>query len=212
MAREPLGNPVARTVIGAILAGGRSSRMGTDKAELVVPAKLGPSTHLPAGVAPAAGTTLLQWTSAKLRGAGLSCIVVCGEPHGVADLIPHQGPLSALHSLCQRHPGAQVLAVPIDMPGLSDSVLHALINAGADEQRPLHYEGFQLPLLLSLTPAVGRVLEHILITAGADRSLAGFLRRTEAQSLVAPVDPAEFTNVNTPEEWQAFLASFQRAD
>lgn len=208
---------MGRTVIGAVLAGGRSSRMGTDKAELVVPATLGQTTHLPAGVVPAgvvpaAGTTLLQWTSAKLRRAGLSCIVVCGEPHGVADLIPHQGPLSALHSLCQRHSGTQVLAVPIDMPRLSDSVLRALVDAGANEQRPLHYEGFVLPLLLSLTPAMGAVLEHLLITTDADRSLAGFLRRTGARSLAAPEDRAEFTNVNTPEEWQAYVASFQRAN
>jgi len=203
---------MGRTVIGAVLAGGRSSRMGTDKAGLVIPATLGPTTQLPAGVVQAAGATLLQWTSAKLRRAGLSCIVVCGEPHGVADLIPHQGPLSALHSLCQRHPGAQVLVVPVDMPRLSNSVLRALVDAGANEQRPLHYEGFVLPLLLSLTPAMGAVLEHTLTTTGADRSLAGFLRRTGAQSVAAPVDRAEFTNVNTPEEWQAFVASFQRAD
>jgi molybdopterin-guanine dinucleotide biosynthesis protein A len=182
------------TVIGAILAGGQSSRMGADKAGLAV-----------------AGGTLLDWMQDKLHRAGIDTLVVCGAPHGLADLIPHRGPLSALHSLGHHYPGARVLVVPVDMPLIHEQTLRVLIEAGANAEHPLHYEGFIFPLLLTLAPAISKLLDDTLGAAIADYSMAALLRAAGAQRLARPVNAAEFVNLNTPAEWRDFLASQQMA-
>lgn len=182
------------SILGAILAGGLSSRMGTDKAGLSV-----------------AGGTLLDWMHDKLRRTGLAEIVVCGAPHGFADRIPHRGPLGGLHSLGHRYPARQALVIPVDMPLVSEQTLTTLIAAGADAKCPIHYEGFVFPLLLTLTTTVCELLDTTLATPAADCSMAAFLRHAGVQNLARPARDAEFINVNTEQEWRECLATLADA-
>lgn len=177
-------------VIGVVLAGGKSARMGTAKAALAV-----------------GGGTLLDWMQARLRSAGLTEAVISGGQHGgLADLLPGRGPLGALHALAHQYPGRCLLAVPVDMPLLRAHSLRHLIANYRDPGSPLHYQGFPFPLLLTMTPAIRALLDATLSVADGDFSVAAFLRRAPARELALVAGADEFANLNTPAEWAAFVA------
>lgn len=102
-----------------VLAGGRSSRLGRDKAEVVVD-----------------GRSLLDHTLAAC--AGLGPVVVVGPPRDLgADLVQvredpvHGGPVAAI-AVALPHVGtAEVLVLACDMPRIADLV-PLLVPAGAD--------------------------------------------------------------------------------
>ena len=171
------------TAIGALLAGGRSRRMGRDKALL-----------------PVGEGTLLDHMLARLRTLPLAEVVVCRDAPGcLADALPGLGPLGALHSLSLHYPGSTLLLVPVDMPLLGAATLEALLD-GVDHL-PRHYTDHPLPLCLSLTPrAVAAIAARAAPEAG-DRSLAGLLRELGATALPLPEDRGEFANLNHPDDW-----------
>lgn len=172
--------------IGALLAGGQSRRMGTDKA------------LLPIGTG-----TLLDHMLTKLHALDIAEVVICRNAPGcLPDLLPGLGPLGALHSLSRHYPGRDLLVVPVDMPLLSAATLAALLTAGSELSRPRHYEGYLLPLWLPLSPAAIRAIETRVTDAAADRSLAALLRDLSAQTLPLRGPEAEFANINTPAEWE----------
>ena len=99
-----------------LLAGGRSSRMGTDKALLVW-----------------AGGTLLTHMHTTLLRAGAAQVVVSGdrpELGGVPDAEPGTGPMGALAQLAPRLQDGAWLVVPVDMPLLTPELMHALHDLG----------------------------------------------------------------------------------
>ncbi len=175
--------------IGALLAGGQSRRMGTDK-----------------GLLPVGTGTLLDHMTATLRALDIAEVVVCRNAPGcLPDLLPGLGPLGALHSLSHHYPGRDLLVVPVDMPLLSTATLAALLTAGSELSRPRHYAGYLLPLWLPLSPAAIRAIEMRLTDAPADRSLAALLRDLSAEILPLRNPEAEFTNVNKPAEWELIV-------
>ncbi len=191
-------------VIGVILAGGQSSRMGQDKASL-----------------PIAGTTLLEFMRAKLRRAGIDEIVICRNAPGfLNDDIPQLGPLGALYTLSQRYPGRRALIIPVDMPLLSVANLQqfqaAAVNLKEDDANLPATFGQQIfPLYLPFTPAVIAALKQRAEHPN-DLSIAAFLRETASRGLSNLAhnvddddDDDEFLNANTPEQWQSILAKVQ---
>ncbi len=172
--------------IGALLAGGQSRRMGTDKA------------LLPVGTG-----TLLDHMTAKLHALDIAEVVVCRNAPGcLPDLLPGLGPLGALHSLSRHYPGRDLLVVPVDMPLLSAATLAALLAARHESRQPRHYQGYLLPLWLPLAPAAIRAIETRVTDAAADRSLAALLRDLSAETLPLHGPETEFANINTPAEWE----------
>lgn len=120
-------------IVGAVLAGGESRRMGRDKALLRL----------------TDGSTLLERTIATLRAAGLDEIVlsVSTARRGRAlqdavpaarglrlatDATPGRGPLGGLHAALRAHPYRYVLLVACDMPRLDAAALGALIAEPRD--------------------------------------------------------------------------------
>ncbi|OUS12251.1 hypothetical protein A9Q89_06630 [Gammaproteobacteria bacterium 53_120_T64] len=188
-------------IIGVILAGGLSSRMGQDKANL-----------------PIAGTTLLEFMHDKLQRAGLSEIIICRNVPGyLNDLIPELGPLGALYTLSQHYPGRQALIIPVDMPLFSVASLekfrtvavHPALKSDTDGATLPANPGRQIfPLYLPFTPRVNAALNQ-RAKQPDDLSIAAFLRATDARRLDAfeqSIDDKEFLNANTPRQWQAVLA------
>jgi molybdopterin-guanine dinucleotide biosynthesis protein A len=108
-------------ILGAVLAGGRSSRFGSDKAQ----AMLGEATlldHAVAALAPFCAR-----------------VVVCGRTHPVHATLPDRpgpdmGPLggltAALHE-AHRHGMSGVLVTGCDMPSFPADLAHALIGPDA---------------------------------------------------------------------------------
>lgn len=169
--------------IAALLAGGQSRRMGTDKALL-----------------PVGAGTLLDHMTAKLRALAVAEVVICRNAPGcLADVLPGLGPVGALHSLSLAYPGRELLAVPVDMPLLRAATLIALLG-GAD-MSPRHYADCFLPLRLVLDPAAVAAIADRATAQARDRSLAGLVRELGARALPLPEDRDEFANLNHPDDW-----------
>src|SRR3989338_10667691 len=95
-----------------LLCGGKSSRMGQDKALLRFEA----SPYRWQGMAP----TLLEHQQLLLIHAGASEIVLSGSRDGaIADHWPDKGPLAGIHACLSQSKHQLNLVIPVDMPGLS---------------------------------------------------------------------------------------------
>ena len=184
-------------VIGVILAGGQSSRMGVDKATLAI-----------------AGTTLLDYMRTKLLQTGIDEIVICRNAPGyLNDDILQLGPLGALYTLSQRYPGRRALIIPVDMPLLREVTLQnfqaaALASETSTSTSPATLGQQIFPLYLPFTPAVIEALKQ-RAKHPDDLSIAAFLRETAGRRLSSfahSINDDEFLNANTPEQWQSILA------
>lgn len=102
---------------GYVLAGGRSSRMGQDKAAM----QLG-------------GATLLETAVRKLRQVCAEVVVIGGGPDGgadrvVADRHPGCGPIGGMEAALSDIRGDWAMFLPVDMPLLPGGLVEALGSA-----------------------------------------------------------------------------------
>lgn len=169
---------------GLILAGGLSTRMGSDKAALR-------RNH----------QTMKDFNQVLLSALGLD-VVVAGGTSGIPDLIPGGGPLAAIYSVLQTIQPSALLVLPVDMPLLTTTVLGVLLEEGEETGVPVCYDDCYLPLYLPVTQALRDYLDKVF-TEGGDqpRSLKRMLAAMNGRQL--PItDSAVLLNANTPEEWQ----------
>lgn len=179
--------PHNTTTAGVILAGGKSSRMGHDKAQL----RYG-------------GKTLLQHMGALLHEAGIAQVYASHAEH-IADEIPGHGPLSGIHATLKALHGkhAQLLYVPVDMPQLSATRLRTLLAAPGSCEA-VRFAGYMLPFRLRAEEAHITLLERMLKDEKS-YALKEFQQRVALTELPVPEkETFAFANLNTPEEWQAF--------
>ncbi len=181
----------------AVLAGGLSSRMGQDKALLMLD-----------------GSTLLERAVALLHSTGAEQIVVSGRPEhplGIRDLFPHCGPpgavLSLLAVLRERDEldGAPLLLIPVDMPLLTLPTLQYLLD-GNVAGHGVRFRNQIFPCILPATSSLYQHLQQLFRDErhlGGQRSLRALLEFTQAVQLEDTAIPAqEFRNFNTPVEWR----------
>jgi len=177
--------PVDMAWRGLLLAGGRSSRMGRDKAWL-----------------PWQGKPLWRWTRDLLLDAGAREVVVSGDlpdAGGVPDPMPGGGPAAALAHLAPRLADGDWLVVPVDMPHLSPALLHALLRPAA---ACVGFRRHPLPMRLRLDARSRGVLAALATRTGRACSLQRLQDDLEAARLDdAPWQDA-LANCNTPEEWR----------
>ena len=165
-------------LLGAVLAGGRARRFGSDKALALLNGK-----PLLAHAAEAIG-----------RHAG--SIVLCGRDHpGFLCLVdrpaPDMGPLGGLNAALHhaREQGYDaVLSIACDMPVLPDSVAERLIGEGAAVAEGQH--------LLGYWPASLADLLDRHLAESEDRSMRGWLGRVQPRL----VQTFELPNINRPED------------
>ncbi len=161
-------------LLGAVLAGGRSERMGRVKA----------------GVRRADGITFADVACRALREV-CDDVVVLGHGEGCPDEIPRVpdveldvGPLGGLRSLALTNAGQAYLIVPCDLPHLRGDVLRELVaaaraaNAGAAVFSTSAAEGPR-PLPLYVTAGALAVVE--------DRFRAGERKLTRFVASLAPL-------------------------
>lgn len=191
-------------VYGVILAGGRSSRMGEDKAALQLD-----------------GLSLLERCTELLQQAGVTQVLLSGRPQlngGFSDVYPNCGPpgavLSTLAWLRQHHglDGSLLVFLPVDMPLLQLDTLQALIEASRDVAA-CHYEGEVFPCSMKATEALNEHLQEAFqqgLEPGGRRSMKAILQWLEARKLPRPASlESQFLNANTPEDWQRVQALWQ---
>lgn len=185
----------APDVIGAVLTGGSSRRMGRTKALIEV-----------GGVA--MGTLVAQ----ALRDAGCSQVVAYGgDPDELAplgldvrpDRYPATGPLGGvlglLESLAAEAPDAVVVVAACDLPSLRGDVLLVLVDAlradPAVEVAVARTSQIE-PACAAWRVSTARRLRELY--ASGERALHSAIRQLEFVEV--DVDPAALVNINTPDQ------------
>lgn len=178
------------SLLGVVLAGGRSSRMGRDKAGLMW-----------------GGQTLLEHQMALLKSLTCDSVLIAGrqDPRwpSLPDERPFRGPVEGVANVLDKMaamfaiaPG-KMLFVPLDMPLLEKDALEQLVLHKA----PLvAFEGYPLPCALSVTP---EVLDKIkFYRQQFTISMKGLWSVIPHSAWLPVVSPACLTNLNTPEEYE----------
>jgi len=181
---------------GAILAGGRSSRMGRDKAFLTID-----------------GQPLVTCQAARLREAGCAEVIISGRAgtdYGVAgarvvhDSVRDAGPLAGLVAVlaAARHPWVLVLAV--DLPRLDAAFLHRLLafgggRAGVAPHGPRGFEPLAALYPRALLPEAEAALRRGELALSS--LIENALRRAPLRPLaLGAEDLPLFANWNSPDD------------
>jgi len=186
----------ANGITTVIMAGGKSSRMGTDKSFV-----------------PVLGKPMIEHVLDRVQGIGTQEIIISNSPENYGylglplyqDLYPDMGPLGGLHAALHHASQTHILVVACDMPWLSRSLLEHLVSirdtADAIVPRwdrypePLHAVYNKSCLLPVKEKLKARSLK--LISFYPEISVH-FIGKVEIQKY----DPfgRSFKNVNTPED------------
>lgn len=187
-----------RAVIGVILAGGESRRMGRDKAFL-----------------PFGGTTLIERVAARLRDACGDVVVVTNNPEpyaacglrAVRDALPDRRSLAGIYTGVLEA-GGPAFVCGCDMPFLCPALVRHMgeLAESADVVIPRvrDYE----PLHAVYTPACLAPIRRVLAEGGRNADVLRGLTVTElGADQLRRFDPdlRSLMNLNTPDEYAAAL-------
>jgi molybdopterin-guanine dinucleotide biosynthesis protein A len=164
---------VTQPPLGAILTGGRSTRMGRDKTEVEVQ-----------------GRPMLDWVATALSSVTDHLVVLGSDRPGWEcwpDSVHAEGPLAGIATALSRTDRARVVVVAVDHPFVSSQFLEQLVGVDSD-----------LPVIPVDEAGVRQVTCAVYPAdiAGAAREEA-----TAGGSIQTLVDRVSFRPV-TPEEWR----------
>jgi len=182
-------------VAGIILAGGKNSRMGAEKALLKIGAK-----------------PIIEIISTALKPLTEEIIIVSNRPEQystygdlvVGDIIPGCGPLGGIHAGLLHSSGQAALVTACDTPFVSANLARLLMKhaAGYDLVVP-RYRGFLEPLFALYNKSCLNTIEARLkqgrnkITGFYDDLRVRYVEEEELRSAETELDRV-FLNVNTP--------------
>jgi len=181
---------MSENCIGLVLAGGRSSRMGENKAYLT-----------------RNNQTMLEYATSQLLLAGVSKVVVSGNNSGgLADIVNDGGPLAGVHAVLTTYQPTSLLILPVDMPLMTNEALTMLLQAGIKTNKAQHFTDVSLPAYVPVTAQLSEFLTQAFtsphfVTSGRGPSLRQLFSLIDAQSLPLANQQCLF-NTNTPEQWQ----------
>jgi len=185
-------------IAGIVLAGGLSSRMGQDKAQLLF-----------------ADQTLLTRNVTLLSTLSLSNVFVSGEYDGfqcIADINQQLGPIGGLHACVQSLYKAYdaMFIIPVDMPLLSDAECQYLLQQFKNHPQGVFYEQATFPMIVPLTSDLKEYLSEALNSPhNKQRSLYRLFKTLKLQPIHYPSDACfRFQNSNTPQEWADCLKTY----
>jgi molybdopterin-guanine dinucleotide biosynthesis protein A len=177
---------------GYVLAGGRSSRMGTDKALLAL-----------------GSLTLIERAAEAVMDAA-GGVVVVGDPRRYArfgftvieDVYPGAGPLGGIHAALAHSPSDWNLVTACDMPGLEGVWLRRLVE---ETGRYPHAEVL-IPQAGGRGQPLCAMYRRSCLAAIQEALERGRYKIMDALLPLAVVGiemdgEARFRNVNTPEDW-----------
>ncbi|MDO4458785.1 MAG: molybdenum cofactor guanylyltransferase [Clostridia bacterium] len=179
---------------GLILAGGYSSRMGKNKAEL-----------------PIKDSTFICHMVEKFRKIEIEDIIISGyELKGftsVNDIYPHRGPMSGIHAGLNASKNDAVLVLAVDTPLVPESLLEELIIHHEKNKADItivRHKGINEPLIGIYSKALLPLCEEIL--QGERTSMKELMKSSTVDFLDYEGDENLLMNFNTPEEY-ALLGS-----
>jgi molybdopterin-guanine dinucleotide biosynthesis protein A len=205
--------------LGVVLAGGKSSRMGQDKASLQRNKQ-----------------DMLSYSMSLLKAAGSSQIIVSGGEQGIDDLVANMGPLGGIQSIIKQCKPQALLILPVDLPLMTSVELATLKQVGELSNQACYFTDNYLPLYLPVNAFVEQFFQQLLTkphsppkskksfsheqvsdkSSASKRKLTGpSVRSLLAQiphKVVTPKNNKCLFNTNTPEQWQQaqHLLSLQR--
>ncbi len=192
----------------AIQAGGRSERIGIDKALI-----------------PLAGVPMIEHVLSAVSGLGDELLITTNNPEQFAylgirtvpDMLPHAGAIIGLHSALVAAQNKHVLSLACDMPFVNRTLLEYLsdLHSEADVIVPFYkgeYEPFHAIYSRNCIGAIENMVEENLY-----RMIYIYDRvsvRTVSEKEIDSIDPTglSFFNVNTPEDFALALEIFDRID
>lgn len=188
----------------AILAGGKSSRMGTDKSFV-----------------PLLGRPLIEHVIARVSGLGQGeTVLITNRPDDYAhlklpmfaDVIPDKGSLGGIYTALSHSPGDYVVALACDMPFLNPDLLRYMIGLCGEAGGPYdvivpRVDGYPQGMHAIYRKTCLLPIEQQI---AADRlKIIGFYDRVRVRYLdppeYGPFDPQghSFQNINTPDDLRA---------
>lgn len=185
------------SMVGIILAGGKSTRMKQDKALLELE-----------------NLSLLQRQFKMLeKNLGQGNVIISGnraEFTHIKDIDPHCGPVEGVKSVCKyfldKNQLKSLLIIPVDMPFLTDDGIKRLVHVSSSKQI-IKFSGHQLPFVVNDLAAAYESIKEMQEGSGTDNkvSFRSFFKRMDVQEIDA--EPEKFfTNVNTPQDWNEALS------
>ena len=184
-----------------LLAGGKSSRMGTNKAELLYE-----------------GRTFVENLIEKAKCLGLQKIYLSGYQNKleniqvVYDIYPEIGPLGGLHAGLLAVQTPYCLVLPVDIPQIPVGLLEELLDT--HEKQILDCEMEKLPLVVErdgfMEPLIGvypaSMLEFIEDRIKAQRlSVFRMLKEWGSRNFVADIPAWQIANINTKEDYEKLI-------
>lgn len=179
-----------------ILAGGKSSRMGKNKAELELD-----------------GMTFAEYQVKKLRALGFKDVILSGyeKPvdgaRGVADIYLGKGPLGGIYAGLRAAENESCFVISVDAPLCPKETILALLRAHAAGKSPitvLEHNGLIEPLIGVYSRGLCSMAEAILQTDSTSVKrlfdIAGF------STCAYTGDGADIQNCNTPGEYEEMKA------
>lgn len=176
-----------------ILAGGRSKRMGKDKATLYLN-----------------GKTLLQIQAEKLQQLGAAELLVSGpyrKGHSnmrfVPDIYPNRGPLGGLHACLKEAKYSHCLILSVDTPLIPVNALQKLLNVHSGGVTVLQHSNGIEPLISVYDSNLADTIERLICKESAPvcalRSVCdwNYVEYTDSPDLLR--------NCNTPEEFAGLI-------
>lgn len=170
-------------MLGAVLAGGASARMGEPKAELRI-----------------GGVTFLEAIIRTLATV-VDEVVVCGgdsAPPGIpliADPHPGLGPVGGIVSAFEVSGGRPLVIVPVDVPLIDERTLRVVASPSpvAGQMRMARVSGRPQPLVAAIALDLAPYATAVL--GGTDRSAMALVRSVPIASFI-DVDPSVLVNIN----------------
>lgn len=184
-----------------LLAGGKSSRMGKDKAQLLYENK-----------------TFIENLVDKAKQLGIVQIYLSRHQenkegiHLVSDIYPEKGPLGGIHACMKKMSTPYCLILPVDVPQIPVGVLEELL--AAHKKQCQHAELRKLPLLIEredfMEPLIGiyplemlgfieeRILEEKL-------SVFQMLKAWGNKSFQVDIPKWQIANINTKDDYEMLL-------
>ncbi|SFC16889.1 molybdenum cofactor guanylyltransferase [Pseudoalteromonas denitrificans] len=171
---------------GLVLAGGRSSRMGTDKA-LLLKGK----------------TNLLTVAKHILEHSKCTEVLVSrNQGEGIKDRYQDQGPLAGIEAALDHIPDNTWLTIlPVDMPLIRVQDLIQLQNAAQQSNTAVYFESHMLPCIVKVTKELKLFLQAAL--DGKYKNSIFAMLKTQNAHTITQADPLYLTNANTPSDWCA---------
>lgn len=191
-----------------ILAGGKSSRMGRDKALL----KFGEKTLLERlvelGNLLFSETLIITNEKAKLEGLDLK------EADVYEDLIEGQGPLAAIYTGLLYSKELASCVLTCDMPFVDEGLIRELVGSWEEDYDAICFEGSEGNY--EPFPGIYRCTSRFLICSlldQGDNSMRQFFEIADIKAIVLPQEKIQvLTNMNRLEDYYQALKRMEQSD